>query len=202
MKLSLVPRERRFYDLFRRQGQLASQTLDELSKSLLEGRSRHPRLRDLEHECDEVTREIYLLVDRTFVTPFDQGDIHALASSMDDIVDLAEEISDKLVLYRVGQVTLAARSMGEALARAGASLAGALDNLEGFSNLDQYREEVHRRENEGDRLYRDALGELFADSQSAVELLKWKDIYDLLEQAMDRCERTVNLISTISVKNS
>jgi predicted phosphate transport protein (TIGR00153 family) len=202
MKLSLVPQERRFYELFRRQGQLLSQTLDELSKSLLEGRSRHPRLRDLEHKCDDVTRDIYLLVNRTFITPFDQEDILALASSMDDIVDLAEEIADKLVLYRVEQVTGAARSMGEVLAQAGISLAHALENLEGFSNLDQYREEVHHCENEGDRLYRDALGELFGHEQAAVELVKWKDIYDLLEQAMDRCERTVNLVSAISVKNA
>jgi uncharacterized protein len=202
MKLSLVPQERRFYELFRQQGKLLSQTLDELSKSLLEGRSRHPRLRDLEHKCDDVTRDIYLLVNRTFVTPFDQEDILALASSMDDIVDLAEEIADKLVLYRVEQVTGAARSMGEVLAQAGVSLARALENLEGFANLDQYREEVHRCENEGDRLYRDALGELFGHDQPAVELVKWKDLYDLLEQAMDRCERTVNLVSAISVKNA
>jgi uncharacterized protein len=202
MKLSLVPRERRFFQLFRAQGELVSQTLDELSKSLLEGRSRHPRLRDLEHECDEVTREIYELTNRTFVTPFDQGDILTLASSLDDIVDLAEEIADKLVLYRVEEVTPAARAMGEVLADAGLALGRALEDLEGFSDLDRHREEVHRQENEGDRLYRDALAELFSDALPAVELVKWKDIYDLLEQSLDRCEQVVNLLSAISIKNA
>lgn len=179
-----------------------SLTLDELSKSLLEGRSRHPRLRDLEHECDDVTRDIYLLINRTFVTPFDQEDILALASSLDDIVDLAEEIGDKLVLYRVESVTPAARAMGEALAAAGLALGRALEDLEGFHDLDLYREEVHAQENQGDRLYREALGQLFADELPAVELVKWKDIYDLLEQTLDRCERTVNLVSAISIKNA
>lgn len=179
-----------------------SLTLDELSKSLLEGRSRHPRLRDLEHECDDVTRDIYLLINRTFVTPFDQEDILALASSLDDIVDLAEEIGDKLVLYRVESVTPPARAMGEALAAAGLALGRALEDLEGFHDLDLYREEVHAQENQGDRVYREALGQLFADELPAVELVKWKDIYDLLEQTLDRCERTVNLVSAISIKNA
>lgn len=202
MKLNLVPRERRFYELFRRQGDLVRQTLDELSKSMLEGRSRHPRLRDLEHECDEATRDIYVLINKTFVAPFDQEDILALASSLDDIVDLAEEIGDKMELYRVGQITERARAMGEALAGAGVALARALDQLEGFSDLDRYREEVHRRENEGDRIYREALAELFSQDLAAVELVKWKDLYDLLEHTMDRCEQTVNLLSAISIKNA
>src|SRR5918911_5608542 len=122
MKLSLVPRERRFFDLFREQGELVSESLLELSKSLLEGRSRHPRLRDLEHRCDDVTREIYELVNRTFVAPIEQEDILTLAAALDDIVDLAEEVSDKLVLYRVTQVTQEARMIGEGLDRAGVEI--------------------------------------------------------------------------------
>ncbi|HEX4214849.1 MAG TPA: DUF47 family protein [Candidatus Dormibacteraeota bacterium] len=202
MKFSLVPRERRFYELFRRQGELVSQTLDELSKSMLEGRSRHPRLRDLEHQCDEVTREIYELINRTFVAPFDQEDIISLASSLDDIVDLAEEIGDKMELYHVGEITPSARAMGETLADAGAALSRALDEIEGFAQLDRYRIKVHEHENEGDRLYREAVAELFSVDRPAVELVKWKDIYDLLEQSLDRCEKTVNLLSTISIKNA
>src|SRR5256886_12260920 len=83
MRLSLVPRERRFFDLFKQQGQLVAESLTELSKSLLEGRSRHPRLRDLEHRCDDVTREIYELTNRTFAAPMEQEDILTLASALD-----------------------------------------------------------------------------------------------------------------------
>jgi uncharacterized protein Yka (UPF0111/DUF47 family) len=203
VKLNLVPQERRFYELFRRQGQLVSDTLTELSKSLLEGRSRHPRLRDLEHACDDVTAEIYQLAIRTFVTPIEQEDILALASAVDDVVDLAEEVGDKLELYRVGQVTEPAKAIGECLASAGVELARALEHMEGFAGLDERREEIHRLENEGDRITREALGHLFADDRlTATDLVKWKDLYDLLEQTMDKCESVANLLVTITIKNA
>ena len=203
MKLSLVPRERRFYELFQRQGELVSDSLTELSKSLLEGRSRHPRLRDLEHACDDVTQEIYELAHRTFVTPMDQGDIMALAGSLDDIVDLAEEASDKLDLYRVTEVTDSAKSIGECLAAAGVEISRALEALESFDRLEERRTEIHRLENEGDRINREALGHLFSDDRMpAAELVKWKDLYDLLEQTMDKCEAVANLLATIAIKNA
>src|SRR6202048_4869931 len=156
MRLSLVPQERRFFDLFKQQGELVDESLTELSKSLLEGRSRHPRLRDLEHRCDDVTREIYLLVNRTFVAPLEQEDILTLAAALDDIVDLAEELSDKLVIYRVTQVTEPARAIGECLDRAGLEIARALENRGGFGGLEAERRELHRLENEGDVIHREA----------------------------------------------
>jgi uncharacterized protein Yka (UPF0111/DUF47 family) len=203
VKFSIVPQERRFYELFRKQGQLVGQTLTELSKSLLEGRSRHPRLRDLEHEADNVTHEIYNLVDRTFVTPIEQEDILLLASSLDDIVDLAEEVSDKLDLYRCKEISEPAKRFGELLADAGRELEEALDNLEGFKDLEAHRIEVHRLENEGDKITRDALAQLFGDDgMSAAELVKWKDVYDLLEATMDGCEHVANVLERVSIKNA
>lgn len=203
MKLSLIPQGgRRFYDLFRKQGELVSETLSELSKSLLEGKSRHARLRDLEHQCDEVTHQIHNLVNSTFVTPIDQEDILLLASSLDDVVDLAEETGDKIDLYQIHQVSDAAKAMGEHLAKAGIELAGALDRLEGFAELKPHRLEVHRLENEGDKITREAIGELFSKVSDASELVKWKDIYDLLEATMDACEHAANVMETISIKNA
>ncbi|MFZ0217846.1 MAG: DUF47 family protein [Candidatus Dormiibacterota bacterium] len=202
MKLSLVPRERRFFTLFAQQGELVSQTLDELSKSLLEGRSRLPRLQDLEHQCDEVTREIYELVNRSFVAPFEQEDIMHLAGGLDDIVDLAEELGDKLELYQITEITSSARSMGEVLADAGGAVARATEHLEQMSAVTPYRDQLHQFENAGDHLYRDSLAALFSVERGAAELIKWKDIYDLLEEALDRCEHVANILSTIQVKNA
>ena len=202
MKFSIVPQERRFYTLFERQGNLVQDSLIELSKSLLQGRSRHPRLRDLEHQCDDVTHEIYNLINRTFVTPLEREDIYDLASSLDDIVDLAEEVADKIDLYHVTEVTVQAREIGEHLGAAGVELAAALKDLEGFENLEAHRIEIHRLENECDRINREALSALFSDSLSAAELVKWKDIYDLLEATMDRCEQTANVLEAISIKNA
>jgi uncharacterized protein Yka (UPF0111/DUF47 family) len=203
LKLNLVPRERRFYDLFARQGTLVSDALTELSKTLLEGTSRHPRLRDLEHACDDVTREIYELAVRTFVAPMDQEDILALASALDDVVDLAEEASDKMELYRVGRATEHARAIGECLASAGEEIARALESLETFQGVEERRLEIHRLENEGDRITREALAQLFADDGlPATHLVKWKDLYDLLEDTMDRCEDVANLLATIQIKSA
>ncbi len=202
MKFGLVPRERRFYELFVQQGQLVKRTLDELSKSLLEGRSRLPALRDLEHQCDEVTREIYLLVNRTFAAPFEQADIMQLASRLDDIVDLADEIGDKLDLYRIDAITQPARAMGEVLADAGGELALAMGGLENLSSVTPHRERLHEYENTGDRIYREALAALFSDEWPVTDVIKWKDIYDLLEQTLDRCEHVANLLATIQVKNA
>jgi uncharacterized protein Yka (UPF0111/DUF47 family) len=203
MRLSIVPQERRFYELFKKMGDLLSETLSELSKSLLEGRSRHPRLRDLEHQADDVTHEIYTLVDRTFVTPLEQEDILLLAASLDDIVDLAEEVSDKIELYRCTTIAEPARQMGELLDAAGSEIREMLDNLEGFKDLEAHRIEVHRLENEGDKITREALARLFVDDgMTAPELIKWKDVYDLLEATMDGCEHVANVLERISIKNA
>ncbi len=202
MRLTPVTRGRRFFELFRKQGQLVSETLTELSKSLLEGRSRHARLRDLEHECDEATHQIHNLVNNTFVTPLEQEDILMLASSLDDIVDLAEETADKIDLYRIATISDTARQMGEYAAKAGIELAAALDQLEGFVGLKPHRAEIHRIENECDRITRIAIGELFSEVHDAAELLKWKDIYDLLEGTVDACEHAANVLETIAIKNA
>ena len=202
MRLTPFTPGRQFFDIFRRQGRLVSETLTELSKSLLEGRSRHTRLRDLEHECDEATHEIHNLVNRSFATPIDQEDILLLASSLDDIVDLAEETADKIDLYGVRTITDPAKQMGEYLAKAGVEIAAAVERLEGFAELHPHRAEIHRLENEGDRMLRVAIGELFSDPSDPVALIKWKDIYDLLEATMDACEQAANVVEAISIKNA
>jgi uncharacterized protein len=202
MRLTPITRGRRFFELFRKQGEIVAETLSELSKSLLEGRSRHARLRDLEHECDDATHQIHSLVINTFATPLDQEDILLLASSLDDIVDLAEETGDKVDLYRVHNITHPAREMGEYLAKAGAEIAAATRQLEGFAELQPHRVEIHRLENEGDRMLRVAIGDLFSQERDASELVKWKDIYDLLEATMDACEHAANVMETIAIKNA
>jgi uncharacterized protein Yka (UPF0111/DUF47 family) len=203
LKLSLIPRERRFYDLFKRQGSLVSETLTELSKSLLEGRSRHPRLRDLEHLCDDVTHEIYNLTNRTFSAPMEQEDILLLAHSLDEVVDLAEEVSDKIELYGISTITDSAKEFGECLAKAGIELAKALALLEDFKGLDSVLKNVHRLENEGDQITRVALQKLFVGNHlTPADLIKWKDIYALLESTLDECESVAEIMETISIKNA
>jgi uncharacterized protein len=202
MRLTPITRGRRFFELLERQGEIVSETLTELSKSLLEGRSRHARLRDLEHEGDDVTHEIHNLVNSSFATPIDQEDILRLSSSLDDIIDLAEETADKVDLYRVQTISDAAKEMGEYLAKAGIEIAAALKTLEGFAQLRPHRAAIHTLENEGDRMLRVAIGDLFSGERDASELVKWKDIYDLLESTMDACEHAANVMESIAIKNA
>ena len=202
MKLNLIPRERRFYELFSRQGALVSETLTELSNVLLDGRNRHARLRELEHTCDDVARDIYNLTNLTFTTPMEQGDILLLAHALDQVVDLAEEVSDKIDLYEIASITDSAKQLGECLAKAGVELAKAVDKLEDFNGLDPVLEEIHRLENVGDLITRNALQMLFeANQQTPADLVKWKDLYSLLESTLDECESAAEIIETIAIKN-
>ena len=203
MPLSLVPRELRFYELFRRQGDVVSRTLDELCRSLGEGRSRHSVLRDLEHEGDDITRELYNLTNRTFTTPMDRDDILTLAHSLDEVVDLAEEVSDRIDLYEVGAITDAAKQLGECLAQAGAEVAKAAAGLDELKELGPVLQEIHRLENEGDAITRRALQQLFDENpRAAASLIKWKDVYALLESTLDECEEVAEIIETIAIKNA
>jgi len=203
VKLSLIPRERRFYELFRRQGMLVSETLTELSNALLEGRNRHSRLRELEHTCDDVTHDIYNLTNLTFTTPIDQGDILLLAHALDQVVDLAEEVSDKIDLYEIVSITDPAKRLGECLAKAGIELAKALDLLEDFIGIGSVLQEIHRLENEGDSINRVALQKLFeTNHQTPADVIKWKDLYSLLESTLDECESAAEIIETIAIKDA
>jgi len=203
LKLNLIPRERRFYALFNQQGALVSETLTELKSSLSSGKSRHSRLRELEHVCDDVTHEIYNLTNRTFTTPMEQGDILLLAHALDDVVDLAEEVSDKIDVYEIASITDPAKQFGECLAKAGIELAKAVNKLEDFSGLDPVLQEIHRLENEGDSITRYALQRLFeSNHRTAVEVIKWKDIYSLLESTLDECESAAEIIETVAIKSS
>jgi len=198
----LVPREARFFELFEKEAALVSESLRELSSSLAGGVSSHPRLRDLEHECDDIARDIYKLTNLTFKTPLEREDILRLTGSLDDVVDLAEEISDKVDLYRAAPIPDSAKQLGECLAQAGAQIEKAISNLEEPDTLAPVLQEIHRLENDGDQISREALRRLFNGSnQKPAEVIKWKDLYDLLEATIDQCESVAEVIETIALKN-
>ena len=200
-KLNLVPRERRFNELFSRQGKLVSEALAELGGSLNDELSRHAIMRELEHKCDDVTHEIYNLTNRTFVPPFERADILMLAHSLDEIVDLAEETADKIDLYHVESITDAAKSMGRCLAEAGSQIASAADKLVDGKDLVEVLEDIHRLENEGDHITRQALQRLFeTNHRTAADLIKWKDLYALLESTLDECESAAEIMESINIK--
>jgi predicted phosphate transport protein (TIGR00153 family) len=201
----LIPREERFFDLFvqdaanvldgARQLEAMLRTFDNPDKAA-------KKIRETEHRGDEISHDIGRRLEQSFVTPFDREEIHALISGLDDILDLIEEVADTFVLYNVGAPTKTSIKQAALVVQCCETLHEALSNLRGFKDLDRFVIEVHRLENEGDRLARSAIADLFDDGAKAMEVLKWKDIYSLLEDTIDKCEDVAQMIERIVVKHA
>jgi uncharacterized protein len=205
MRFRFIPREKAFFGLFRQ----ASENLvagAELLKKMVDDYS-NPQaslsaIVDAEHRGDEITRDIMRTLNSTFITPMDREDIHALASDMDDVMDYIEAAADLFVLHNIEAPTPAVRSQTDVLLRACRTINEAVGHLEKFKNLERYWVEVNDIENEGDRMYRRAVADLFNGDHKAMEVLKWKEIYDQIEAAIDECENIGDTIEAIVLKNA
>jgi uncharacterized protein Yka (UPF0111/DUF47 family) len=205
MRISLTPRTSEFYTLFGKAGENALQVA-----RLVERRFReHPnsgitqeQVKKEETEGDAITRELVTLLNTQYVTPFDRDDIYQLATVVDDVVDYLEEASDLLGLYGVEMPTRHAVEQCGVIVRACEQLAIACDNLKGMRGVQEALVQVKLHEDEGDRVLRDALAALFRDEGiDPLIVIRWKDIYEALERALDACETAANVIANILVKN-
>jgi len=164
--------------------------------------ARAAEIRATEHRGDEISHDIGHRLEATFVTPFDREDIYALISGLDDVLDWIEEVADTFVLYRIEAPTAIAVEQASIVVKQVELLHDALAHLQGFKGLDRYWIEVHRLENEGDRVARQAIADLFAKGGDTLEIIKWKEIYALLESAIDKCEDVANIIERIVIKQA
>ncbi len=202
---SLIPRERRFYDLFEQQAATIVRSAGLLERSLAEVGNLpayQQEIKALEHRGDEITHEIVRTLNRTFVTPFDHEDIYALASGLDDILDYIEEVADTANLYGITTIPEPARELAGLLTRAVAQLEQAISKLESGKGGEEHSAEVHRLEDVGDSTSRRAIAELFSGQHPLLEVIKLKDLYALLEDALDRCETVANVLEGITTKNA
>ena len=199
-----APREREFFDLFEEAGNNCVRTADLLER-MLEHWPEHGDLgRDIlacEHEGDRITHAIIQRLNQTFVTPFDREDILALASGLDDIVDFIEEVADFMALYRIEAPMLQAQEMARVLHQATRAIAEAIPRLRTLREIHQYTVEVNRLENDGDRILREALASLFERGIDPMMVIRWKDIFERLEDAIDSTETAVNILEGIIIKN-
>lgn len=206
MKLRLTPRTTEFFVLFGKAGANALEVA-----RLVERRFReHPnsdvtqdRVKAIETEGDTITRDLITLLNTQYITPFDREDIYLLATEIDDVVDYLEEASDLLGLYGVEMPTRHAVEQCSVIVRACEKLAFACDNLKGMRGVQEALIELKALEDEGDRVLRDALAALFRDDGiDPLIVIRWKDIYESLERALDACETAANVIANIVVKNA
>lgn len=208
MRFSLIPRTGRFYDLFEENARklvVASEALADLVTHFENVDAKIARIKDLEHEADDITHDIYRQVHQTFVTPLDREDIAALAQRMDDVMDYMEGASTAIRTYGITQPTAASRGLADLIRLQTVQLERAISTLrrrgELRSILEQLKE-VNRLENEADSLFLNSMAELFQGEMNSVDIIKWRDIYDQLEAATDSCEQVAHILEAIVLKHA
>jgi uncharacterized protein len=200
-----APKEREFFDLFEEAARNAVKAA-ELLERLLEqwpddGSALRAQILDCEHDGDRITHDIIQRLNHSFVTPFEREDIIALASGLDDVVDFIEEVADFLGLYRIEAPMQQAQEMATVLRRSTRAICSAVPRLRSLQDISEFTHEVNELENEGDRLLRDAVASLFERGIDPMMVIRWKDIFERLEEAIDSTETAVHILESTIIKN-
>jgi uncharacterized protein len=206
VRLSLVPRPTEFYDLFARAGENALRCAQQAEIRIREYPNSSVSQADvkaIEHAGDQLTHDLIQLLNTQYVTPFDREDIYELATKLDDVVDYIDEVTDLLGLYGIESSTKHAVDQSRILVQAAEQLALMLSRLKGLRGIQEPLLELKRLEDEADRVVHDAIAALFRDDRiDPLIVIRWKDIYDGLERAIDACETAANVVANIAVKNA
>jgi uncharacterized protein len=200
-----APKEREFYDLFEEAGANVVRAADLLERMLRDWPESADLAREVllaEQEGDRITHDLIQRLNQTFVTPIDREDILALASSLDDIVDFTEEVADFMGLYRIEAPMDQSLQLSSVLLQACRQIHQALPRLRTYDDISHFTVEIHRLENDGDRIAREALASLFVRGIDPMMVIRWKDIFERLEEAIDATERVANVLQSIVIKNA
>jgi predicted phosphate transport protein (TIGR00153 family) len=202
----LLPRNEEFFDLFTEvanRNKEAAQYLRDLFEAAPDRRTPIVEaIKRLEHEADQVTHEVVNRLDRTFITPLDREDIHQLASDLDDVMDAMDGTARRAQIFRLGVAPQGVRRLTEVIQRMVAVLAEAVGRLKKGDDVMRYCVEAKQLEEEGDAIYHEALGQLFEKEKDALEVIKWKEIYDNLEGTLDQAEDVANVVESITIKHA
>lgn len=203
-RISLVPQNKQFFRLLERASDNAVGISRQLVRLLEEFPANGDHLREvkeLEHEGDRLTREVVDLLNRTFVTPFDRDDIYLLAGAIDDVCDHVDEAAGNIAGYGVEQIRPKAKEQAQVILHSAEKLHEAVGRLEGFKDSSSQLHALRDLEDEGDRLNRAAVSELFTSGEDPLVVIRWKDIHEQLEEAVDACENAADILEAILVKN-
>jgi uncharacterized protein len=202
-----LPREMSFFDLFEHHAALTVLGTSAFVSLVTTGANLGPkakRIKEIEHEADTVTHQCVEALHKTFVTPIDRYDIHRLISRMDDVMDLVEAASDRISLYELLTMTQEVKDLSDVLSRSAVEVEAAIKLLRNMKHADAIRQkciDINRLENEGDAVLRSALAKLFRTEKDPITVIKWKEIYELLEAATDRCEDVANIIEGVVLEH-
>ena len=204
-RFHLVPRDESFFEHLVRQAsniEEAARTLSDLISVYEDVPAKARRIQELEHEGDEITHLILRRLNTVFVTPIDHEDIHRLTSTLDDVLDHMHAAADLFVLHTIEEPLPAMKAQADVLVRASAKAREAIAILPKYAQLSPYAVEINRLENDGDRIYRQAVADLFGGDHRAMDVLKWKDIIDEMEAAIDKLEDVSDILETVVLKQT
>lgn len=208
VKLSIMPREQKFFDLFEESAKNITKAARELKEMIDTWQfidSRVAEITELEHEGDTIAHQILSLLHRTFVTPFDREDIALLAHTMDDIIDFVHATADSMFIYKITAPTQRAKELADIIVQGAVEVEKAVHGLRRKSEFKQILErcvEINRLENMADRVYRAAIGEIFENSTDIAQIIKWREIYEHMETATDRAEDVADVLEGVALKNA
>jgi len=204
--LNFLPREEQYFDLFIQMTLYISAAARELKEMLADKNRDYAeyarRIKGLEHACDELTHTISTKLNKSFITPFDREDIYTMSTALDDIVDLIDDAARAIIIFDVHEITNYARDFASVIERMAEQLKEIVSTLKRPKNVTQRLVEIHRLENEGDYIYHAAIAELFHNEHDALTVVKWKEVYEKLEAAVDRCENVANIIESVIIKHT
>jgi predicted phosphate transport protein (TIGR00153 family) len=203
-RFRLIPREEKFYDDFKlmadqlRQGARLLEAMFAVDPPLAD---KAHEIKEVEHQCDFLTHEIIQRLNKTFVTPIDREDIHELAKTLDDVMDAIDNAAALIPLYRIDHIRAGARELTAVIIKQTDEIRAAVEALEQRKGVLAHAIEINRLENEADRIHKQAIGQLFDEEKDPISVIKWKEIYDILEEATDACEDVANLLENVVVKH-
>ncbi len=208
VRLPFIPKEHKFFDLFEESAQnivKAAEALKEMMDDWQFIDSRVAEITEMEHRGDTITHQIISLVHQTFVTPFDREDIALLAHTMDDVIDFIHSTADALFIYKIKSPTERAKQLADIIVRGAVEVEKAVHGLRRRKELKRIMEgcvEINRLENMADRVYRAAIAELFDNTEDIAEVIKWREIYEHMESATDRCEDVADVLEGVALKHA
>ena len=200
-----MPREEGFFDLFAKQAEnivVGAKALQEMLSHYTGVPEQVQTVKAIEHEGDEITHSILTKLNQTFITPFDREDIHALSSQLDDVIDLIDAAASRFVLYRVDKVREGTLDLVKVLVSATVEVSAAVHALSSPDKALKHCIEINRYENESDRICRTLIAKLFDEETNSVQIIKWKEIFEVIETAVDKCEDVANVIEGVILKSA
>ena len=203
-RFRLIPREEKFYEDFKLMADQLRQGARLLEAMLAVDPPLHEKaheIKEVEHQCDFLTHEIIQRLNKTFVTPIDREDIHELAKTLDDVMDAIDNAAALIPLYRIEAIRPGARELTRVIIQQTDEIRAAVEALDQRRGVLAHAIEINRLENEADKIHKTAIGQLFEEEKDPIAVIKWKEIYDILEEATDACEDVANLLENVVVKH-